>query len=531
MVSPEAVRQCYNQVMTGNGPNYCNAKVTCESNLNIQAWRKYEHIIREKDSTLVDQLAYGFTMGIDHNADINIPLTNHLSARNEPQVIDEFLTKHYKQKSMLGPYSTNPLPVPVYPSPLQVATSASGKKRAVIDMSYPANKSVNSAIPRVWTEIQGFDGVFKLPTHDRICQAIVSTPDPVMFITDCRGYYMQIPSDWRDTPYMVITWRKAIWLHRRLPFGCRSSCLHAQRVTDAVCLIFTRIHAAHLDGYVDDYVSVVTIVRSASAYAAFHGLLHELGVERSEEKDQTPHWLRIFLGLQYNLRDMLMSIPEDKVLRVVSSLHQWLEKHTCTKSQVQTLLGHFNHLAAVVHAGRPFMASLVDILRQNQFPAPVTEDLKKDINVWLTFLQSDFNGASIIKSQFHAVPDSVLTIAVNGQSCVIECDGSMSAYMLNTTEPFLPQKAMYTVATWLAVNKHSEKLRDSVIKVSVPTKTAAVIINRAKTDIKCIRTLLRQMWAKQAKYDYVITAIPQQSNNFVRLYGVYHEFKIIKLPK
>ena len=298
-----------------------------------------------------------------------------------------------------------------------------------------------------------------------------------------------------------------------------------------MCLIFTRTQRTHIDGYVDDYVSVVTIIRSASAYAAFHALLHELGVERSEEKDQMPHWLRIFLGLQYNLRDMLMSIPEEKVIRIVDILQQWLEKDTCSKSQIQTLLGHLNHLAAVVHAGRPFMASIVDMLKLNVFPAVISVELKRDIQMWLNYIQSDFNGACIIKSQAHAIIDSVLSVAVSGQTCVIDCCGLTSAYKLHVEEQFIPKRAMYTVAVWLAVEKHSEIMKNSVVKISVPTKVAAVIINRAKTDISPIRTLLRQMWAKQAMFDYVVTAVPHCSDNYQRLYGVFRDFKVVKLPK
>ena len=285
-MSPQQCSENYQNVR--HGPNYCTAKVPVQSGLNVKAWRKYEKLISEIDETLVDHIEYGFTMGIDHQANIDIPVTNHPSARENYSVIDQFIIKHHSDKSILGPYKVNPFPVPVHPSPMQVVTSASGKQRAVLDMSYPQQSSVNKSIPATWTDIHGYQGDFKLPTHDNICKAVLQTPDPVMFICDLRGYYMQIPSDWRDTPFMVITWRKAIWLHRRLPFGCRSSCLHAQRVTDAVVLIFTRTTSTHISGYVDDFASIVAKIRSALAYAAFHALLDELGLLRSVEKDQEP---------------------------------------------------------------------------------------------------------------------------------------------------------------------------------------------------------------------------------------------------
>ena len=143
----------------------------------------------------------------------------------------------------------------------------------------------------------GFNGEFKLPTHENICKAILETPDPVMFITDLKSYYMQISSDWFDSPFMCLTWRNALWIHRRLPFGCRSSCLHAQRVTDAVVAIFTKTQCAHLAGYVDDFASILRRLLAASEYAAFHRLLDELGLLKTIEKCQSPNLIRIFLGL------------------------------------------------------------------------------------------------------------------------------------------------------------------------------------------------------------------------------------------
>ena len=121
-------------------------------------------------------------MGIDQTCEINIPVTNHLSARKEFTVIDEFVTRHYQSGAILGPYHHNPFPVMAKPSPMQVAMSALGKKRPVLDMSYPTGKSINNAIPQNWNDIHGFEGIFKLPTHDKIYTAILSTPEPRMFI-------------------------------------------------------------------------------------------------------------------------------------------------------------------------------------------------------------------------------------------------------------------------------------------------------------------------------------------------------------
>ena len=114
------------------------------------------------DDTLIDQLKYGFCMGINSDHEISIPYTNHKSAIQNFDIVDDFIITHYQSGAIAGPYKFNPLPVTIHPSPLQVAISASGKRRCVIDMSYPTGHSINSSIPDEWNQIPGFSGTFKL---------------------------------------------------------------------------------------------------------------------------------------------------------------------------------------------------------------------------------------------------------------------------------------------------------------------------------------------------------------------------------
>ena len=329
---------------------------------------------------------------------------------------------------------------------------------------------------------------------------------------------------------MCFTWRSAVWLHRRLPFGCRSSCLHAQRVTEAVVAIFRARTGKHIDGYVDDMVSVITKILSASAYAYFHWLCDYLGLEIALEKCMTPDVIRLFLGLLYNLVDMIMTLPEEKLHRVLHMLNEWLDRETCTKAQTQSLLGHLNHLTAVVHAGRPFTARVVDLLREATFPAKITDELKQDIRVWIQFLTSEFSCSSIIKSQDLAPPDETLCVAVNGQTFVIQCNGHASAFELHRDMPYFPNPVMHAIAVWKAGHQHVNELTGKVVKVSVPTKAAAVVVNRAKTHINVIRPMIRDMWMCQARNDFMIKAVPQTSHIKQTLYSTFHDFQTIKVP-
>ena len=112
----------------------------------------------------------------------------------------------------------------------------------------------------------------------------------------------------------------------------------------------------HLSGYVDDFSSVLHHLLSASAYAAFHRLLDRLDLWKTLEKCRFPDVIQIFLGLLYNLVDLTLTLPEEKLFHAINFIELWMEKDHCSKTDIQVLLGHLNHIASVLHAGKPFTA-------------------------------------------------------------------------------------------------------------------------------------------------------------------------------
>ena len=497
------------------GPNYIVKALPADNNLNVENWESYRHIVDQFDPHLIDCVKYGFPMGIDRKFDINVPVTNHKSAREHYRVIDEFIVKHHKTRAILGPYQTNPFPVEAHPSPMQVVFSSSGKACPVVDMSYPRGHSVNDSIPREWTEIPGFQGTFHLPTHDKICAEILKVKDPLMFVTDLSSYFMQISSDICDAPYLCVTWRGALWFIRRLPFGARSACLHAQRVTEAVVSIFRNTTSYHVDGYIDDFCSIVRRVMALVACRKFGDLLETLGLDKTVEKCKLPAELQIFLGLLYDLKNMVLELPPEKRDRCLALINDWLDKECCSKSSLQSLIGVFNHVATVVHAARPLCSNMLDMLRNDTFPAIVTPELREDLKQWADYLGSDFSRKCIIKSQLVVTPDKDLKIAARGRNFIVYFKGARKGFTLSSSVPHIQFHLLFALAVWKASVLHASALKGQVVAVYVPSKAAAGVINRANTQVSRVRSAIREMWLIQARNDCWIKAVhhPQGNNS------------------
>lgn len=510
-------------------PNYVHKSRLADSDLNIEAWEAVSHIIEPLDPTLVDQIKYGFDMSIQRDAFVSVPYTNHKSAHVDHSVVDDFVYKHWLSGAISGPYDYNPLPVNVHPSPLQVATSSAGKKCPVIDMSYPKGTSINDAIVKDWDKMPGYHGKFRLPTHDQMCRRVLELNDPVMSITDLKAYYMQLPSDLNDAPYLAFIWRSKLYIHRRLPFGCRSSCLAAQRVTDAVCVIHqSETVNSHVSGYVDDFGQINELWMSGPAHAAFHRLLHRLGLDRSEDKDQLPGKIRIFLGLLYNLLTCYLQLPEEKLVRVINLIDEWLQLERATKHQLEALAGLLNHVAAVVHAGRPFSAAIYDLVQSGEFPVEVDSELKKDLMMWRSFLTRESTCMSTMKLSLDLPVDFELAVAVKRDMCVIRCNEVNHGYKV-VAEWYIPPPIMFVAALWIVTTFHPSVIQNKVTLVSVPTKVASKVINRGSTSCVSSRGLIRDLWLRQALLDAHVRAQLGTSNTSW-LFSEFLKFETVHLP-
>ena len=98
-------------------------------------------------------------------------------------------------------------------------------------------------------------------------------------------------------------------------------------------------------------------------------------------------------------------IPSDKLLRLHTLLRQWGDKRTCTRKELESLVGLLNHECKVVRAGRSFLRRTVDLLHsgphtrlaRKDTPIRLNTGSHADLAWWQCFLQS-WNGVSFLST-------------------------------------------------------------------------------------------------------------------------------------
>ena len=132
----------YHAVTSSDKPNFLGAQVPVQHALNIQAWRKYQHLL--EDQTLVPMLEFGFPVGYMGNQPPDTKATNHSSATNFPSHVDKFIRTELEHKAIMGPFENSPFSPWYRTNPLMTRPKRGRQDRRVtLDLSYPEGASVN----------------------------------------------------------------------------------------------------------------------------------------------------------------------------------------------------------------------------------------------------------------------------------------------------------------------------------------------------------------------------------------------------
>ena len=116
-------------------------------------------------------------------------------------------------------------------------------------------------------------------------------------------------------------------------------------------------------------------------------------------KTEGPSSSLTFLGICVNTVSMELSLPPDKLARIMTAqaVLEWRDRKVATKKQLQSLIGTLSHAASVVVPGRTFLRRMIETMsipKRQHHHVRLNRDFQSDIQWWATFLPG-WNGKSI----------------------------------------------------------------------------------------------------------------------------------------
>ena len=372
-------------------PNFLGSRIPVSSQLNVDTWREF--LLDYWDVQLIELLRYGFPLDFNRNCPLSSDKRNHSSAVQFPTHVETYLAEEKKFGAILGPFVENPIKNCHYSPFMTREKSGSENRRVIIDLSWPKNQSVNAGIDK--NSYLNTEFALTFPTVDHVTQELKKLGRGAhLFKIDISRAFRHIKVDPADYDLLGLYWN-GHFLDTCVPFGSRHGTQIFQRVSDAVRYVVRR-HGYKIMNYVDDFFGVGTPRHARDAFDCLYTVLNALGLSISKKKLVRPGTQAICLGVLIDSEKGTISIPEEKMRQIIDLVNSWGVKKSCTKRQLQSLLGHLLYLHKCVKPARYFVNRMLDLLRSNynEQTIKITADFQRDLRWFQKFLQA-YNGVSI----------------------------------------------------------------------------------------------------------------------------------------
>ena len=98
----------YEVVKSTNKPNFMQARFQVDSQLNVEAWRKY--LDSYWDRQLIHLIQFGFPLDYNRSCELIHEQGNHKSATEFPNDVNAYIEEVKKYNALLGPFDNHPIP-------------------------------------------------------------------------------------------------------------------------------------------------------------------------------------------------------------------------------------------------------------------------------------------------------------------------------------------------------------------------------------------------------------------------------------
>ena len=218
---------------------------------------------------------------------------------------------------------------------------------------------------------------------------------------------------------LAFTWNHKVYHDLTKPQGCRLAALSCQRFTEYIIFIYQQLKGQN-DGvvYQDDMADAEIWSAAFEAYDLMGTILQKAGIQEATEKRSPPNTKMVFLGVLFDTLSMTISITPERLDDIRTLLLSWKSKTTCTKREVQSLIGLLNFVAKCVKPGRSFLARMIAFMKvipENAYRS-ICSNFTKDLNWWSSFIDI-FNGTAIIITDQWSAPDIIFT----SDACLTGC--------------------------------------------------------------------------------------------------------------
>ena len=335
------------------------------------------------------------------------------SASDHPDMVQQYLDNELQSGNLAGPFLPSQVDdvtinrfgvIPKHHKP--------GKWRLIVDLSYPQGFSINDGISQadssmVYSSLD--DAAHLIATHGR---------NAIMAKIDVSSAFRIIPVHPQDRPLLGMRWKGSIYIDKQLPFGLRSAPIIFNAYADALEWILKERGCSSIIHYLDDFL-VIGPPDSISCQAGLETMISTcrvLGVPLAVEKIEGPSTCLSFLGIELDTVSMQARLPQDKLTRLCEELVGWQDKKSCTRKELEHLVGVLQFACRVVPQGRPFVRRMINLLcvpSKSFHHVRLNKEFQSDLLWWHSFAHA-WNGISLLHLSNNLIPSANIFTDASG---------------------------------------------------------------------------------------------------------------------
>ena len=121
------------------------------------------------------------------------------------------------------------------------------------------------------------------------------------------------------------------------------------------------------------------------------------------------------LGIQIDTEEATLSLPPEKLLRLQQEVAKWVARKSCTRKELESLLGTLQFACRVIPAGRSFLRRMIPLLSHASSAhhhIRLSKHFRSDLAWWKVFAEQ-WNGVGLLPQQDEA-PSVCLTTDASG---------------------------------------------------------------------------------------------------------------------
>ena len=222
-----------------------------------------------------------------------------------------------------------------------------------------------------------------------------------------------------------------------------------------------------------------------------------------------PSSILTILGIEIDTIAGVLRLPADKLQRLLSTVEAWLHRKSCTRKELESLIGTLQHACTVIRPGRSFLQRAIALLGMAKQPfnhIRLNKEFQADLLWWKTFA-THWNGTALILAPNQPHPIVVTSDASGTWGCGAWCDQQWFQLKWDSSsrEKQIAVKELIPVVIAAAIWGHQWSGRR--VLSNCDNQAVVAVINSRYSKEKDLMQLLRCLFFLEATSQFHLVAV------------------------